>query len=187
MAFRWAIVMMTILAWMAAGCARQAEIPPADVHSESGGFSLVSIPGYTVTHIPNGVTLYPDPYDPASGPGMVLVVTALEAPVDLEQAAVVAQKRYSADGLSTPTTINIDGQPGLQMDFTNEYHADDGVVRDFYGAGEGETIRGRLVLVLLDPQTLFEARMLAPEQQWKKMIPLYTTVIESLQFNAAED
>lgn len=152
------------------------------IQSESGGFALLPIPGYTVTEFEGGMTLYPDPFDQASGPGMVLSNTTLDADIDLDQAVNVAYKRYSAYAFEKPQTITIGGLPAVGLDFTTEYHADDGVILDYYGAEEGEAIHGRIVLVLRDPQTLFEVFMLAPEADWKDVLPLYEDVLESIQF-----
>lgn len=182
MEIKWYLVVLAVVGFSIVSCARATDTPAAPVRSESGAFSLVPIPGYTLAQTVSGMTLYPDPFDPASGPGMVLGTTTLEAAVDLDQAAAVARKRYSAYLFSDPVQVEIGGITGVQLDFTTEYHADDGVVLDYYGADEGEIINGRLILVLLDPQTLFEARMLAPQSQWKKVLPLYQEVIKRIGF-----
>ena len=154
----------------------------ATIHSKTGGFEFQALVGYETKEHQGIVSMYLPDGDPQSGPGMLMIGSLFDQDVSLEQAIAVEIKSSPAYDFSEPQAIQIDGQEGAGLDFSTTYQALDGVILANPGASEGDTIRGKLILIMLNPRRQFKCVMLAPERDWDKIYPRFEQVFSNLAF-----
>jgi hypothetical protein len=156
------------------------------IRSEVGGFEFQALQGYETKDHMGIVTMYLPDGDHQSGPGMLLIGSLFDQDVSLEQAIAVEIKSSPAYEFSEPQKIQVDGQEGTVLDFSTTYRALDGVILDHPGASEGDIIRGRVILIMLNARQQFKCVMLAPAKDWDNISPRFEKVIQSLEFFAID-
>jgi hypothetical protein len=141
-------------------------------HSEDGGYSFRSIPGYTVEESAGYVTMEAPGADPEVGPAIVMIGALSEESATREELydGLASDLKGGDIEVSAPREINVDGLLGL--------------VADISGTFEGEDVAGRIVIVVVTPTRHFIMLGVAPVDHWEdEMVPLFVAVLGSVHLS----
>jgi hypothetical protein len=152
------------------------------VRNEIGGYEIRGIRDFDVKSSDGMVSMFISGGDHQSGPGLYITSELFQTPVSLEKAFDVMVKNEPANVYTQIEKTLIDGSDGISAYFSTTYHALDGIILENPGAAEGETIKGRTIIIVLDDHRLVKCVMLAPEKTWGEYEPIFQQVISSIKF-----
>jgi hypothetical protein len=141
--------------------------------SEEGGFSFKILKDYSLNEVLGGVEMTAPDAIPEVGPGIQLFGTI----TDQEQTTegmwdLVTDPEIGQFTFDKPKKYTVDGQKGL--------------IAGFEGEQVGESVKGKIFLVMVKPDQQFMMFGIAPEKEWKKFESLYDDVLKSVKFQDAK-
>jgi len=154
-----------------------------DVHKiTTTGFEIQGLEGFDSKIISNVVSIFLPDGDRQSGPGMVISIEDFEEIVDLQTAVNSLIRNEPGYTFINRKEVEINHVEGCSLDFTSIYRAPDGIILSNPGASEGDIIRGRVVLAVVDGNRLFKCLMLAPDSLWERYEPAFNKVLLTVRF-----
>lgn len=142
-----------------------------ELRSEEGGYAFNTIPDATVEDLWGLVSMEVADADPDYGPAIFLIGEASEEETTLDDQYDYEVNEFDTNDLDIeePRDIRVAGKPARQVEFTGEHE-------------DGTPLKGRLVVVLVEPTQTFTLFAYAPVDRWVDFSPYIDAVVNSLTF-----
>jgi hypothetical protein len=140
--------------------------------SDEGGFSFQILEDYSVNEVLAGVEMVSPDGIPEVGPGMQLYggITDQEQTTE-ELWKLVTDPEIGLFEFDKPKKFKVDGVNGL--------------IAEFKGEQAGAAVKGKIFLVMVKPEQQFMMFGIAPKDDWKKFVPTYDKVLDTVKFHDA--
>jgi hypothetical protein len=139
-----------------------------EYRSGTGGFTIRHPEGYELSDMFGIIQLAPPDTDPEIGPMIMVVGGLIEYESTLEEHYQVAKEESGDYEHSKTQIIKVSGLDGLTSEVT--------------GIRNEQTLKGKMVLVMVTPLQMFAMLSTAPEEKWKEVAPVFDAVLNSAVF-----
>jgi hypothetical protein len=168
------IIVIVLIASMACNLGKSTSSKDSNeiYTSDEGGFSFQILEDYNVNEVLAGVEMVAPDGIPEVGPGMQLYggITDKEQTTD-ELWKLITDPEIGLFDFEKPKKYKVDGANGL--------------VAEFKGEQAGAAVKGKIFLVMVKPDQQFFMFGIAPEDDWKKFVPTYDKVLDTVKFHDA--
>ena len=140
-----------------------------EFRNEAGGFSLRKAPGYNFQEAIGILNMTAPDATPDAGPGLMVVGGMNTEESTNEQLMEKVKADSGGMQVGKAQKIKVDGLEGLSAEISGEYN--------------GQTIAGRMVVVMVTPLQQFTMLGIAPKDRWKgELEPIFKDVLASVEF-----
>jgi hypothetical protein len=142
-----------------------------EYRSEEGGYAFNVIPDATVEGFWGIVAMELPGADEDYGPALFFIGEVIEEETTLDELFDYEVNEFDTEDLDIgePKDIRVAGKPARQVEFTGEHE-------------DGTPLKGRLVVVLVEPTQTFTLFGYAPVDKWDDLVPYIDAVVKSLTF-----
>ena len=145
------------------------EISSNEYSSKEGGFSFEIVEDYTLNEILAGVEMTAPDATLEVGPGMQLFGSLTDQEQTTEEMwEIITNPESSQFEFEKPKKYEIDDENGL--------------IATFEGEQAGETVKGKIFLVMVEPNQQFMMFGIAPQEDWKEFEDIFDDVLDSVKF-----
>ncbi len=140
-----------------------------EFRNEAGGFSLRKAPGYNFQEAIGIINMTAPDATPDTGPGLMVVGGMNTEESTNEQLMEKVKADSGGMQVGKAKKIKVDGLEGLSAEISGDYN--------------GQTIAGRMVVVMVTPLQQFTMLGIAPKERWKgELEPIFEDVLASVEF-----
>ena len=140
-----------------------------EFRNEAGGFLLRKAPGYNFQEAIGILNMTAPDATPDAGPGLMVVGGMNTEESTNEQLMEKVKADSGGMQVGKAKKIKVDGLEGLSAEISGDYN--------------GQTIAGRMVVVMVTPLQQFTMLGIAPQERWKgELEPIFEDVLASVEF-----